>query len=530
MFSHNLIVRFILLTETVMKGLIFMRVALHRVESDCLKLIYDNEISKEETLELVVPDVCADIGKILDVRGQFLLSSTKAKTDEVHVSASVEVTVIYAADESGKVQHVSAIIPFDQTIPVEGADENAKIILKCRLCTIDARTLNPRKLLLRADVSMHLCAYYPDNFALWDNLSDNTSAPVHILQKEIEHCLVMGIREKSFTISDEYRVSEDKGQNLKMLSASTEICVQDAKAVGNKLVLKAEANTTAVFLNENDDSLFSCVFSSQFSQIIEVDTYGESIEDTVIIQLKDAEFTCIPNKENGYAVSAQLHMTAQAVCRERKNSVYIADAYSNEYKMVAEAVDTKIAKCPILKNLKLSMRGKLQQKTTLDEIMYIAAAAVCAEADGNEIVCRAYISGVGKSESGDLESIALELKAEENIELTKSQKLNIVSICCGQPAVIGPMQNAEVGIEINIEYAIVEFSEINAVAGIELDEESNARSENCPSLVVLCSERGTDLWSLAKKYGSTVELITNSNTIDGEFSTNRRPLLIPKSK
>ncbi|NLH00354.1 MAG: LysM peptidoglycan-binding domain-containing protein, partial [Clostridiales bacterium] len=307
------------------------------------------------------------------------------------------------------------------------------------------------------------------------------------------------------------------------------IWVQDAKAVGNKLVIKAEAFTTAIFLNENDGGLFDSTFSTQFSQIIEVDTYGENADDSVIIQLKDAEFTAMPGKDGGYAVSAQFHMSAQAVCRERKNLVYVADAYSNVYNITTENTEIKVAKCPIMKNMRLSMRGKPQQKTELSEIMYVSATAVCAESEDNKISVRALISGAGKSENGEFEAIEVQLSAEESVDLLKGQRLNILAVLAEQPTAIGSPHNVELAITINVEYCISETSEISVVSAMETDEEGSPKNQNSPSLVVICSEREADLWSLAKKYGSTMDMIKKANSIDGEFSINRRPIIIPKA-
>lgn len=507
-----------------------MRVALHRVESDCLKPIYDNDISKEETLELVVPDVCADIGKILDVRGQFLLSSQKAKADEIIICASIEATIIYAADGSGKVQYLTAKIPLDMTIPVIGADESSKIVARCQLCNLDARTLNPRKLLIRANVSARVCCLVPEKHVLWDNLCEGEKAPVYILQKEIEHTLIVCVREKSFVVSDEYRLPDSEDKSVKMLSAATEICVADAKAVGNKVVIKATANTTAVFLNESDGSLFDSTFSTQFSQIIEVETYGDNIMNSVDIRLKDAEFTMLSGRENGFVCSAQLHMTAQTVSREAKSSVYVADAYSNEYKLAAETSEVKLMKCLPEKTLMLNLRGRLQSRAALTEIMYAAISGLCTEVDGNEISCQVNVGGVGISEGGELEAIELKLSDNERVDLAVNQQLKLIYVCCEKTAIIGVGQNAEFSVDVAITYGIKEFMEINAVCCLEMSEECTVKGENRPSLVVICSHRESDIWSLAKKYGSTMEMIENVNKQGDEFSVSRRPLLIPRAK
>ncbi len=507
-----------------------MRAALHRVESDCLKPIYDNVICKEETLELVVPDVSADIGKILDVRGQFLLASQKVKTDEIHISGSVEVTVIYAAEDSGKVQYVMANIPFNVTAPVAGADDNSKLVSRWELCDLDARTLNPRKLLLRADTAAHIVVYAPDKFVLWDNLSESEKAPAYILKKEAAHTLVVGVREKSFVVSDEYRVPADKGQNVKMLSASTEICVQDVKEVGNKIVIKALSNTTAVFLNESDGSLFDSLFSTQFSQIIEVDTYGDSIMNSVNIQLRDAEFTMISGRDNSPAYSASLQMVAQAVSKDNRLAVYIADAYSNEFMVKTETADTKLMKCLPKDSLMLNMRCKMKPNENLADILYVCVSEVCTEAEGNEIRVSVNIGGVGRCENGELEAIGLKLNTEEKVELMRNQRLNIASVCCEKPMIIGAPQNAEISVAVNINYCIKEFSEISAVCCLDICEDCPIRYDDRPSLVVLCSDRESDLWCLAKKYGSTVEMIENANKFYDDFTPRCRPLLIPRAK
>ncbi len=507
-----------------------MRVALHRVESDCLKPIYDNVISKEETLELVVPDVNADIGEILDVRGQLLVSSQKTKTDEVYFNASVEVSVIYAAEDSGKMQCVMSNIPLDMAVPVAGADENSKLCSRWALCCLDARMMNSRKLMLRADVTANVVVYAPDKFVLWDNLSDSEKESVCILKKEVEHTLVVGVREKSFVVTDEHKLPADKEQNAKMLSAETEICVQDIKEVGNKIIIKALAKTLAVFLNENDGSLFDNLFTTQFSQIIEVDTFSDNIMNTVSIQLKDAEFKMAANKDNAFVCLASLQMSAQAVSREAKLSVYVADAYSNAYKVNTECEDVRLMKSLPQSPITLNLKCKMKSGAALTEIMYAGVSEVCTELEGNAVRVSASVSGVGKSESGELEALDLKLNGEETVEVMRNQRIEIISVCCEKPMITGAPHSAELSVVFEIAYCIKEYSEISAVCALELCEDCQMYSGGRPTLVVLCSERETDLWMLAKKYGSTMDMIESANKINNEFSPKYRPLLIPRAK
>ncbi len=502
-----------------------MRTALHRVESDCFKLIYDNESTKEETLELVVPDVCGDIGKILDTRGQLCLTSKKASGDEVVICSSAEVSVIYAAEDTGEILCINAVIPFEQSFTVKGAEEAAGLTVQSSLCGLDAKALNPRKLLIRAEAKTLLRCFAPDKFVLWDGI-EGCEAPsnIYIQKKELEHSLIVGIREKTFTISDEYNLP-NRYTDVKMLSANTEICVIDAKSVGNKLVFKANANTTAIFLNRADSSLFKCELSSQFSQIIESDARGDDHEDAVIAQLKELEFIPLPDRDT-VAFSVRMNICAQAICMEQKCSVYVSDAYSNDYELKTEYEEKQISKLVTKQTVRVPAKGKLSSKGSLNEILYMAPAFACCEVQGNEICCTVKTCGVGIVEDGALEALEAELKGRIEIALPESGRLHLLSVCC-DPVIVE--QGTELCVDVCVEYCVFQCCEIYAVSGIELNEEAPKLRDGCPSLVVICTHSDMDAWMLAKKYGSTVELIESANRCDGEFCVSRRPLLIPKA-
>ncbi|MEG2103914.1 MAG: DUF3794 domain-containing protein [Oscillospiraceae bacterium] len=502
-----------------------MRMAFHRVESDCFKLIYDKETVKEATLELVVPDICADIGKILDVRGQILYTSKKAKTDEIFVGASVHVTVIYAAEDEGAPQCVSADILLDQTIPAKGATDDASVTVRFELCKLEAKLLNPRKLLIRAEAASRVCCYLPDKFVLWDG-AEGECRSVHMLRRELEHSLVVGVREKCFTVSDEYHLPADRSPNSKMVSSMTEICVREAKAVGNKLIFKANAVTTAVFLCDESGELFSCTFDSQFSQIIEMDAYGDSIESFVSAQLREADFTPLCDRIDGGAIAVTLNILGQAVCTEKKCSAYIADAYSNECTLDAETADVNYTKILAKKAHRFQLRGAVQAEAPLREVLYLAPVEVCTDTQGGELSCYVKICGVGVCEKGELHSVEAVLKASEGLQLEKNQQISVLAVCCEPLSII---QNAEVCMELCIEYEVCENGKICAVCALELHEECPVRQEGCPSLVVLCAEKDSDIWVLAKKYGSTTKMIETANCKSGEFCASQRPLLIPKA-
>ena len=503
-----------------------MRAALHCCEYDEQKLIFETEITREETLELVVPDVCADIAAVLDARGQLLLASKKAGEGSVSLAASVDVRAICAGDD-GKKTCVAGSVPFELSIPAEGVTENDAVLVRCRLRSVEARALNPRRLLLRAEADFRVEVYAAQKVSLCDRPAADADESLHLLQKTCACCPVRSLRDKSFTVGDEYTVSVDHGRNLKLLSTATDLSVADVKGVGTKLIVKAQADTTAVFLNVDDESLFSVRFTTPFSQIVEVDAPGDDFDDTVVLQLRDAEFTCLPGRETGFAVSAQLYVTAQAVRRQNCSRTYVADAYSNACALKLTTAQIKTARKPETRELRFDLQEKLPQKTPLAEIGYLAVTTVTAEAEAGAVTVRARLSGAGTDADGSPASVSLELYGRQELDVKPGAKLTVLTALAEAPAVLGAAGEAAVMLGVVVTYSLSESAEISAVTALEADESAPA-AEKGPSLVVLCSRREYDLWSLAKKYGSTTDAIRAANGGDEGFSVSNRPLLIPR--
>lgn len=497
-----------------------MRTELHRVQSDCYKLLLNTEGKKEETLELVVPDRCGDIGKILDVRGQIFLSSKTLREGEALISSRAELCVLFAAEGSGQTEYVSAQIPIEQSFAVAASDEDCELVVGLCLSSLDARALNPRKLFIRAECTCQLRCYNKGTFITFDGFDDNCAPPAHIKRCDLNHSLVTDLREKNFTISDEYSLPA-KFSGAKMLLAETELSINDSKPVGNKLVLKAGASTHAVFLNPEDGSVFKWDFSTQFSQIIEI-TCAEDAECIVTALLKDTEFIFLPERETP-CISMRLSMSAQVLCVQSVCSCHVSDAYSTNFDLSLSTEETTFKLMTAHQKLRIPLKGRMP--ISADCVLYLAPITVSCRAEGCRLICTAELSGIGREEDGQRIPLKLTLSAEEEVSLAQGQSLEIMCTC-SDPVYIE--SNGEISLNATVEYCIHQQGSIEAVCAIEYDESCPCVSDR-PSVVVLLAPGEQDAWTLAKKYRSTVELIEAVNNNGDNFSITRRPLIIPRA-
>lgn len=127
----------------------------------CWEIVADGTLCQEETLETIVPDACPDILRIVAVCGQAALNGKQAREGTAAVSGSVRAVLLYQPEEGGGLRRMEAALPFSVQLEAPGLTEQGQVQACVRLRGAEARALNPRKVLLRADLAVDVTALQP---------------------------------------------------------------------------------------------------------------------------------------------------------------------------------------------------------------------------------------------------------------------------------------------------------------------------------------------------------------------------------
>lgn len=503
-----------------------MRYVLDRSERSCFIPIYESTLVQHESTELVIPDIREDVDVIVDVRGQLTLQAKKVLTDSAVISASVFVTAIYRTETGEKPECVSTTIPFEFNISEPGIDEETELIASLDLCSIEAKPLNPRKLLFKAQVSAKVRCLIPDNFSICTGIPEAAEkACVHTHISQVEHSLISGVREKIFTVSDEYQLPKGIDESATLICTESGICVNEVKTVGTKLVFKATADTVGYFMTA--EGLKTGVFSSVFSQIIETDAEHENASAVVLLELMSADYTRMPDSTQvDYAASFRI--CATAICTDRTTNTYISDAYSNCRELELDTASIAVRDTMPAKTLEVDLEGALPSGVSPESVVYLSVSCCCAVTDTcGKLRVTAQATGVYKSDEGCM-PLYVELSGGDEIVLGDRQCMNLLYLCCDNAVTIRD-NSVSTGAKLLVE--VTRSCEISAICAIEYDEETCLDNSQRPSVTVLCSQYAdVDLWAIAKKYGSSIEAIEKANSLTGEFYPQMRPLLVPKTQ
>ncbi len=483
-----------------------MEVNLKREAIQYCTPVYSDTLSREETLETVVSDTLPDIVRILDVDAAVYLRSKTIQQGTIRLEGNIRGTVLYIGEGSERLQRIETELPVVFSAETGGAEDTDTFAANVCVSSADAKLLNPRKIQFRAGVCAAVVVYRSVTAELPAEAEQTPG--LYTLTDTKTVCFLSGVEEKSFLVSDEAELPAGCPPMEKLLCYSHTESVDELKQVGGKMILQGTVRLDTLYLTAGDDAPQHQSFRIPFSQILDI-ANGKAELSTVILTSGGCYLEPLSGSDGITSLHLELHLCAQTLCRSETEIRYIADAYSlkNTCRLKTDTVRTLSATRPAV--LRQSVRETLETPDSPKEIVYArvtAAFPACAENGISENIC---VRVLYCTQRGSLSSMSRVLTLTfENGESTgmtlpETARFGEIYAAAGDNTV-----ELRCPVELSINMAAA--SEFTYVSEMELDENENTEETERPSLIVI--RLGTEsLWNVAKKFGSTCELIESAN-------------------
>ena len=512
-----------------------MDLNLSREKITLAKKVLDTEISHEETVEMIVPDVQPDIFRILDVDATALIRSKDTENGRVTVAGAAAVTVIYFPENEASACTVRLEVPFSVTAAVEGIDHDSKVAAKISVSAVDASIINTRKFVIRANFLTSVVCFNDEDLEICSGAEISEDMYIELLGDELEVTPYTQVMEKTFTIADELSLPGSKPDIEEILKTRVNLSVNDARLIGNKLVFKGKALIALLYTTARAE-IESADLEAEFSQIMEIEDASEDCGFDIIAMLTGAYF----NVNSLFAgekrtVTMELHAVSQCIAYERKKISYIRDVYSTKF-----VLDETSSSIVIGNKEKRSVTGNnlrcvVNTQSGVAEIISvnIQVGVVSVTETDNTSVLKApvNISCIYKCDDGRILSAKGVFEAEANSKFTGDER-RLVTCECGND-VYASAAGGGIEIRVNADFVIMEHDStvLNAISDISYSEDEIIDTSLIPSVTIARVKKDATFWKLAKKHHSTTALIMNANDIENESDLMEcKMLIIPKKR
>ena len=486
----------------------------------CLKTAVYEVQNQELTQELKLSDAMPDIGRVIGAWGQVILRGKEWRGDSVTYSGGAMVWVLYAPEDGSAPRTLDSWIPYQMRWSLPDGTREGAMRMEGRLRFLDARSVSPRKIMLRAGIAALAEALEPQEAEVY--IPSELPEDVALLKNTYPLRLPREAGEKSFLLDEDLTLPLSAPAPEKLVYYTLQPRLKDSKVLGNRLVFHGNGDLHILYVSE-EGQLHSWDFELPFSQYSELegDLSGDAEAD---ITMGVTNLDLSLDTEGHFRLKCGL--AAQYLVDDRAMLELAEDAYSPR-RSVELQQDT------------LTLPVQLDNRS---ENIY---GEQTLSADANAVVDAVFLPDYPRQRRQD-SSIQLEMPGQFQIlyyasdgSLQSSQgrwegshsipahedSRVYVNV---QPAGSTKAALGENGVNLQTELRLEEKTQssggIPMVAGLRLGEIQEPDPMR-PS-VILRRAGKKRLWDIAKESGSTVEAICAVNQLSEEPEAARM-LLIP---
>ena len=494
-----------------------MDIALERKFLSTFKSICSADHICDLSADIVVPDTKEDILRIVYTNAKYKIRSKDVESGKLIIRGELEVNSAYVPETGAKIELLRTDIPFECEFENDNIESGCASVCDIKLLTLESRILNPRKIMISAQLLVCGKCYRIEDFTWYEKPMENVSK-VFFKNDSVDARLISVVSEKTFSLEDDFEVSGLK-DDAQIITADTEFFADSSDAVGSKLIVKGHTEISVLYVN--DGKIEKAEKTIGFSQIFEL-TERDVVPEFTVSVLPTGDFFEISDGR----ISYEIHAVMQIVCSDTRKISYLSDAYACRAEMQLTTDSQNIC----INQQSAECREKIQLTFTSESD--IAAIENVSVKYGNlklsedEISVPVYADIIYTSIDGQLRSgrthSSVKLSTAEGNGGYDAVNVDISGV---RASINGKEINMSADAVANLSW--YENKQVRMITAASVEEISEA--EPMPS-IYMCRAADNDLWSLAKRYKSDAAMISELNDLDESSSFSDILLLIPRIK
>ncbi len=488
---------------------------------NCLDTSLREIQNSEQTQEIKITDSMPDIGRIIASWGQCILRGKEWRSDSISFSGGILVWVLYEAEDGSGQRCLDTWIPFQMRWDLPQGTPEGSIRILCLPRFVDARSVSPRKIMVRSGISALAEAFSPMEAPIYT--SGEETSGIQMLKTTYPVRMNQEAGEKAFLLEEEITMPASAPQPEALIYYRMTPRITDKKVLGNKVVFRGTGNLHVLYRSE-EGQLYSWDFELPFSQFSELDgEYGSDAQADMIPGVTNLELNL---DEEGH-MRLKSGLVSQYVISDKIMVQTVEDAYcpGRELNLDMENLELPV----ILENRRENIYGEqtipAEANLTVDARFDPEFPRQRRRENEVELELPGTFQVLYYGEDGALRSASARWEGQQI--LRSHENSQIIPI----PAPVDPqtsLGNGQILVkaEIPLEMTAEARQEIPMVTGVELGNPIMPDPSR-PSLIL---RRAGDsrLWDIAKGTGSTVEAIRRANKLQAEPAPGQM-LLIPVS-
>lgn len=479
--------------------------------------------------DMIVPDSKPDILNTICTSGVVSIYKKEAQEEKVRLDGAINTYIMYMPDGTeDTVRGLNTTIDFSESINVPNCTNGMNVISDINIKTIEGKVINGRKVGIKATLEVTLKIYSSDNVEIINEVKNEND--IQILKEDMTVNSLVGQGETKIYAKDNIQI--DNMDNLaEILKAQVCLTDRDVKISYNKVLTKAEADVSIMYLTE--DNRINCV-RYKIPVVGFIDIQNVTEENICDVNYEIRNIIIKPNSQEEHSIYVEIEIGVTCCVYEEKPLNLIQDMYSIVQKLDFEKkqIMTMTNKQNVV-NIK-SIREKVNFKD-IEGLNLIDVDVIPTIINENKINTKILYEAelnlrfIFQDSRTQITIKETKIPFEYTVEdLQNGESLNTSSNMevKNKNFIIQNGGDIDCNIDIQTDTNMYRTANINMIDKIE---ENGEREEQDYSIVIYIVKKGDTLWNIAKEFGSTVDGIARVNGIeDKDKILPGQKLYIPK--
>lgn len=486
-----------------------------------------------------VPDVKPDIGRMIQNKGEVEVEEVRLNDGHAFVRGSLNVDLLYVGEEEGRVYSLSAKLPVEETLNLEGIVSGDKMCLKWEIEDLSLHLIHSRKLNIKAVVTFYAVVDELAGIRLPVAVDDET---VSVKKKPMKLLSLAVHKKDTLRKKEEIVLSSNKPNVAELLWHTAEVRSLDLRPEEDRVKAKGELYVFVLYTGDDEGRTHQWLeYSVPFSG--EVECPGctadmiPNMEAAVISQ--SVEVKPDSDGEERLLIADMVLEVDMKLYREEEHEV-ILDVYTPLRQCIPKGKTEALESLLIRNFSKCRLSDRIEMKETRGKILQICHSQGKIKIDKIQIVkdgilaegiVRLKVLYIVENDEMPFYSMEAMLPFSHVVEakgITENSVYYLHTELEQLSTTMVDSNDIEIRATIGLNVLVIQCSEemiLEKIEEIPLDQE---KIRNMPGITVYIMKPGDTLWNIAKKFYTTVEEIIQMNNLDRDEVSSGTPLLLVK--
>lgn len=486
-----------------------------------------------------VPDIKPDVGRMIQSKGDVAMEEVRLSDGRAFLRGSLNVDLLYVGEEEGKIYSLSAKLPMEEMINLEGIAGGDKMCLKWEIEDLSLYVIHSRKLNIKAIVTFYAVVDEPAEIRIPASVGDES---ISVRKKKVRLMSLHVHKKDTMRVKEDIQLVSNRPNIRELLWHTIEVRGIDLRPEDNVVKVKGELAVFVLYVGDDEGNPLQWLeYSLPFGGEVECPDCREELIPNIEVSMIHQGIDVKPDSDGEERIfQADVVLELDMKMYKEEEHDLVLDVYTPFKECVLHGKKEVLDSLLVRNSSKCRLTDRVEVKETQGKVLQICHSMGRVKIDKSAIVEDGilvegivllkvlYIIGNDDMPFYSMETIIPFTHVAEARGITKDCTYFLRTDMEQLSTTMVDSNELEVKATVGINVLVLNSREEMIIEKVEEQPLDRNKIQNMPGITVYMTAAGDTMWDIAKRFYTTVDEICRINELEGEEVKPGQPLLLVK--